>query len=98
MPHAAAPLSAHWFSGSVPTGTSVQVPAVPESAHDRQVPVQLELQHTPCWQRPEAHSLPAVHASPRGRFEHCPPLQTLGAAQSALLEQAVRHTPAVPHA
>jgi hypothetical protein len=96
VPHAATPLSAHWFNGSTPTGTKVHVPCVPASAHDRHVPVQLELQHTPCWQSPDAHSVPAVQVSPSGRFEHCPPLQTFGDAHSALPEHAVRHRPFVP--
>jgi hypothetical protein len=96
VPHASTPLSGHCASGSAPAGTSVQVPSVPASAHERQVPVQLELQHTPCWHKPEAHSVPALHVSPSGRFEHWPPLQTLGAAQSALVEHAVRHRPFVP--
>ena len=90
MPQVGAPLSSHWFSGSPPTGTNVHVPAVPESAQDRQVPVQLELQHTPCWHRPDAHSVPPVHVVPSGFFVHWPALQMLGAMQSALVEQVVR--------
>ena len=31
---AGAPRSAHWFSGSAPLATLVQVPTVPVSAHD----------------------------------------------------------------
>lgn len=96
MPQPEAPLSVHWASGSWPTGTSVQVPALPVSAHERQVPVQLELQHTPCWQRPDAHSAAVVHAAASGFFEHWPALQTLGDAQSVSLVHAVRQEPLVP--
>ena len=96
VPQLDAPLSAHWLKGSVPTAAKVQVPAVPESAHDRQVPVQLELQQTPCWQRPEAHSIPPPHAVPSGFFVHWPALQMLGAAQSALAVQVVRQVLPVP--
>jgi len=90
VPQVEARLSAHWFSGSPPTGTNVHVPGVPASAHDRQVPVQLELQQTPCWQRPDAHSVPPAHVVPSGFFVHCPALQMLGAMQSASVEQVVR--------
>ena len=90
VPQLAAPLSMHWFSGSCPTATKVQVPALPASAHDRQVPVQLELQQTPCWHRPEAHSTAPAHAAPSGFLVHWPALQMLGAMQSASVEQVVR--------
>jgi hypothetical protein len=96
VPQLAAPLSVHWFSGSAPTGTNVHVPAVPVSAHERQVPVQLELQQTLCWQRPDAHSVPAVQARPSGFFVHAPALQMLGAMQSVSLVQLVRQVPPVP--
>jgi hypothetical protein len=96
VPQVVAPLSVHWLSGSVPTGASVQVPRLPASAHDRQVPVQLEPQQTPCWQRPDAHSAAAVQAWPSGFFEHWPALQTLGAAQSLSDEQVVLQVPLVP--
>jgi hypothetical protein len=71
----------------------VQVPAVPGSAHDRQVPVQLELQQTPCWHRPEAHSAAPVQVMPSGFFVHWPALQMLGAMQSALVVHVVRQVP-----
>jgi hypothetical protein len=96
VPQLAAPLSVHWFSGSAPTATNVQVPAVPVSAHDRHVPVQLELQQTPCWHRPDAHSVPPVQVTPRGFFVHCPALQMLGATQSVSVVQRVRQVPPVP--
>ena len=62
------------------------------------MPVQLELQQTPCWQRPEAHSTPPVQTVPSGFFVHWPALQMLGATQSASLEQVVRQVLLVPHA
>ena len=96
VPQLAAPLSVHWFSGSLPTAAKVQVPAVPASAQDRQVPVQLELQQTPCWQRPEAHSVPPVQAVPRGFFVHWPALQMLGETHSLSPVQVVRQVPLGP--
>jgi hypothetical protein len=93
VPQLVAPLSAHWFRGSAPTGTGVQVPAVPVSAHDRQVPVQLELQQTPCWQSPDAHSVPPAQVTPSGFFVHWPALQMLGAMQSVFVEQVVGQVP-----
>jgi len=69
---------------------------LPASAHDRHVPVQLELQQTPCWQSPDAHSPPLVQAVP-GVFLAQPPLmQTFGATQSVSDAQVVRQVPLVP--
>jgi hypothetical protein len=59
--------------------------------------VQLEVQQTPCWQRPEAHSLPLTQAVPGVFFAHWLLMQTLGATQSASDEQVRRHLPFVPH-
>jgi hypothetical protein len=95
VPQLVAPLSVHWLSGSAPTATNVQVPAVPVSPHDRQVPVQLELQQTPCWQRPDAHSVPPAQVVPSGFFVHWPALQMLGAMQSLFVAQVVRQVPLV---
>jgi hypothetical protein len=97
VPQPGAPLSAQWSRGSAPAGTGAQVPRLPASAHERHVPVQLELQQTPCWQRPEAHSAPPAHAVPSTFFAHCVPMQTLGATQSASVAQARRQLPFVPH-
>jgi len=96
VPQLGAPLSVHWPSGSWPTGTSVQVPALPDRAQERQVPVQLELQHTPCWHRPESHSAAPPHTAPSGFFEHTPPLHTLGETQSVFEPQVVRQVPLIP--
>jgi hypothetical protein len=50
--------------GAAPAKIGEQVPALPERAHDMQVPVQALLQQTPCWQKPEAHSAAVVQAVP----------------------------------
>ena len=51
MPQVVAPASAHWSSGSVPTGTFVHVPAVAAlKLQDWQVASQPVLQQTPCSQ------------------------------------------------
>jgi hypothetical protein len=96
-PHVATPASVHWFSGSWPLGTFTQVPAVPAIAHERQLPVQVPMQHTPWAQLPELHSPSPAHAAPSGFRPQLPVLQTLGEAQSALVVQVVRQAP-VPHA
>jgi hypothetical protein len=92
VPQLVAPWSLHWPSGSCPFGTLVQVPAVAVSAHDMQVPVQVDAQHTPCWQLPDAHSVPAVHMRPSGFFVQTPALQTFGATQSVSTVQLTLHT------
>ena len=92
VPQLEAPMLVHWLVGFglPPAGTLMHVPGV--SAHDMQVPVQLELQHTPCWQNPDAHSVRLAQARPSGFFVHVPPLQTLGATQSASTVQLTLHT------
>jgi hypothetical protein len=60
VPQVAAVASAHAARGSVPAAMLVQVPRVPVSAHEAQVPEQVEAQQTPCWQRPEAQVPAAV--------------------------------------
>ena len=73
----------HWFKGSCPAGTFVQVPADPASAHDWQVPVHAVWQQMPCWQKPDMQSLAAAQVAPVGFFVHAPPTHTFGARQSA---------------
>jgi hypothetical protein len=90
-PQFMAPPSVHWFSGSWPAATSEQVPRLPASAHERQVPVHELEQQTPCWQKLEPHSAPAAHAAPSSFFEQTPLLQTYPAAQSAAAVHVVRH-------
>jgi hypothetical protein len=48
VPQVAAVASVQAASGSVPAAMLVQVPRVPASAHEAQVPEQLEAQQTPC--------------------------------------------------
>jgi hypothetical protein len=69
----------------------LQVPALPDSAHDLQVPVQSVLQQTPWAQNPDWHSVPAPHVAPGGLRPQLPALQVAGATQSASTEQVVRH-------
>jgi hypothetical protein len=89
----AAPASVHWFSGSWPAGTFVQVPMVLLSAHDWQLPAQAVAQQTPCAHWLLAHSAPVVHAVPLVFLVHTPPMQTLGVLQSASTVQVVLHAP-----
>lgn len=76
-------------------GTLLHVPGAVASAQDRQVPVHAVAQQTPCAQKLDAHSVAAVQVCPSGFFEQVVPLQTFGAAQSALVVHVVRHAFAV---
>src|SRR5690348_9727179 len=78
-----APRSAHWFNGSWPAGTLVQVPTVPAIAHDWQVPPHAVAQQTPWAQKPDTHSPLAPQATPVAFFAQLPPMQVKGATQSA---------------
>jgi hypothetical protein len=78
------------LSGSVIGAASVQVPAVPGSAHERQVPVHELAQQTPCWHCPDWHSVPPVHAAALSFFEQTPLLHTKPVAQSLAIVQVVR--------
>src|SRR5262245_65499791 len=95
LPQVGAPWSAHWPRGSLPSGTLVQVPTLPGTLHERQVPVQVPPQQTPCSQKPELHSGPPPHAAPIGFLPQLPLMQLLGAMQSASVEQTVRQRPSV---
>lgn len=73
-----------------------QIPAVPDNAHDLQVPVQLLPQQTPCSQKPEAHSLATPQATPSPLSVQAVPLQMAGDTQSlgaAAGAQRVLQTP-----
>jgi len=74
----------HWVVGvgATPAPTGEQVPVVPDSAQDRQVPVQAVSQQTPCAQKPETQDAAAVQAAPGGSLPQLPLLQTLGETQS----------------
>src|SRR5215831_6338717 len=90
VPQLAAPLSVHWLSGSWPAGTVEQVPPVPDSAHDMQVPRQVVWQQTPCSQNPLAHSVAAAQAPPSGFLPQLCAVQTLPTVQSLPVAQVAR--------
>jgi hypothetical protein len=96
-PQANAPPSVHWVGGlgAWPEGTLVQVPRLPASAQDWQVPVHALAQQKPCAQKPELHSVAVPHVAPSGFFEHVPPLQTFGETQSVSAVQVVLQVPLV---
>jgi hypothetical protein len=89
VPQVAAVASAQALSGSVPAVMFVQMPGVPASAQDAQVPEQVEAQQTPCWHRPEAQAPAAVQLCPSGASVQVPALQMLGAVQSPSTVQVI---------
>jgi hypothetical protein len=93
VPQAAAPLSVHWFSGSCPAATFVQLPTVPVSAHDWHVPVHAALQQKPWAQNPDPHWVAVAQAAPRPFLVQLPPLHVKGETQSASAVQVVLHAP-----
>jgi hypothetical protein len=97
VPHAPGPPSAHWPSGSLPAGTLVQVPRLPGTAQDRQLPVHMVAQQTPCWQNPALQSASLPQVPPGGARPQLLFVHTLPGLQSALVLQVVRHWPVVPH-
>ena len=87
-----APLSRHWPAGSgIPAATAEQVPALPEIAHDMQVPAQVVWQQVPWAQMPLLHSVPSPQVAPLGLRPHDPPTHTPGGAQSASAVQDDLH-------
>jgi hypothetical protein len=104
LPQVAAVAAGHWVVGlgAWPAATALQVPSLPASAHDRQVPEQLDAQQTPCWQKPDAQSVVAVQVAPSGSsaqlaaLQQIVPLQVYPVAQSALVAQVVRQSPPAP--
>jgi hypothetical protein len=96
LPQAIAPESVHCASGSIPAGTLVQVPPLPGSAHDLQLPVQVVAQQTPVAQIVELHSASPPQVAPRGFLPQLPFLQVLGATQSASVAHVVAHCPFAP--
>jgi hypothetical protein len=67
----------HWVAGvgAVAAGIGEQVPMLPVTAQDMQVPAQALRQQTPCWQKPLAHSAAVVHAVPGVLRMQTPALQ-----------------------
>ena len=104
LPQVAAAAAWHWLVGlgACPAAIGLQVPSLPAIAHDRQVPVQLDAQQTPCWQKPDAQSVVAVQVAPSGlsaqlaALQQIVPLQVYPAAQSAVVAQVVRQSPPAP--
>jgi hypothetical protein len=96
LPQLGAPWSVHWSNGSAPAATDAQVPTVPVSAHDRQMPTQAVAQQTPCSQKPELHSTAPPQVAPIGFLPQLPARQVFGLVQSVLLPQVVRQAPPVP--
>lgn len=74
-----------------------QVPLLPESAQDLQVPVHAVAQHAPCAQMFELQSASAVHTAPFGFFPQLEFMHWFGATQSVALLQSVRQAPLDPH-
>lgn len=75
----------------------MQLPALPLSPQDLQVPVQAVAQQAPCAQMPELQSASAPQLAPIGFLPQLPLLQVFGAMQSASAVQVVLHWPVVPH-
>jgi hypothetical protein len=93
VPHEAAPLFWQVPCGSTPpAGTLLHVPSAVGSAQVWHEPLHAELQHTPCAQSFETHSLPSAQVLPRLLRPHEPLLHTAGDAQSALAVHATLHT------
>ena len=88
-----APWSAHWPSGSWPTGTAMQVPWFLSIAHDMQFPVQVVEQQTPCAQWVDMQSASAAQLAPGGLRPQLPLLHVVPAVQSASAAQTVLHDP-----
>src|SRR6185503_6241764 len=63
-PQLATPSSGQSLRGSAPTGTLVQVPTLPSTAHDWHDPEQSERQQTPSKQKPLLQSAASVQSAP----------------------------------
>ena len=100
VPQVEAPWLVHWVVGlgGCPPGIEVQVPTVPDSAQELQVPAQALLQQTPCAQNPELHMAAAVHGEPMASFPQLVPVQLAGEVQSALVAQVVLQALLAPQA
>lgn len=86
----------HPFSGSVPAGRGVQVPALPLSAHETHAPLHAVSQQTPSAQKPLTHSHPSVQAPPPCFARQAPALHQLVAvlhSEPQAWAQLVRHAP-----
>jgi hypothetical protein len=99
FPQLLAPPSVHCVAGvgTWPDGTFAQVPTLPVSAQDLQVPVQLVAQQTPCEQLPELHSTVVVQVAPFGFLPQLLFIQMFGDTQSvAVVAQSCRQALLAP--
>ena len=69
------PPPVHSLAGSWPSGTAVQVPTLPATSHDSQVPVHAVLQQTPSTHSPELQSAFSSHVPPVSFLATQPPSQ-----------------------
>ncbi len=93
VPQVEAPWSLHWSNGSAPAATDAQVPTVPVSAQDLQMPAQAVAQQTPCSQKPALHSPAPPHVAPIGFLPQLPARQVFGLVQSEPDAQVVLQAP-----
>ena len=97
IPQLVEAVAVHTAAGSSPfAGTGWQVPALPATAHDKQLGQLADPQQTPSTQLPLVHSAPATHASPLGFSVQEPDRQNSPAVQSPSAAQTVRQA-AGPH-
>ena len=80
-----------WAGSGLFTGTLVQVPIVPDSAHDRHALAQAVAQQTPCAQLPDMHSARSEQNAPGGFRPHELPTHTLPGEQFASRAHAPKH-------
>jgi len=101
VPHEAAPASVHSLSGSVPPGTTAQMPfacVVFAARHERHSPTHGLLQQTPSTQAALEHSFAPAQVSPLALMaSHWPPIvQKKPATQSPSSAHTALHAVA-PH-
>jgi hypothetical protein len=97
IPQVVEPVVMQTAAGSSPfAGTGWQVPALPATAHDRQLGQLADPQQTPSTQLPLVHSAPATQASPLGFDVQEPDRQNSPDVQSASAAHTVRQA-AGPH-
>ena len=91
VPHVADAVTLHFSCGSGElSATVVQSPREAERLHAMHAPVQSELQHVPCAQWFDWHSLARVHSAPGGLSPHEELIQKLPDTQSLSFEQTVK--------
>jgi hypothetical protein len=94
VPQLAAPWSLQIPAGStVPLATFVQLPRVPDSAHDWQAPLQALSQQIPCAQKPLLHWLLAEQVAPLLDGPHELLEHRLGVRHWLSAVQALKHLP-----